>query len=246
MKSKQSLFITVIFLCSISLTLFSQEKSGGSDARYLVDLTDAKISGFGATHQEITFINGEVAYNSGISGAFLFDYKFYAGIYSLSLNSKHLWEDIYPSNHSSTNPLEPAYTCNRVNFNHGGVMIGYIFNPNSLWHLNVSFKAGTGRIALYDNIIDFSAFEMHHRDRVGVITPEVDLELNLARWCKVSFSLGYRYVFGIDNDTFINKLGETKPLYSQDQFSSPTGSIKFHFGAFAPRANGKNGKKAND
>lgn len=224
---------------------YTQTNSKSDDPKYLVDLTEVKLTGFGNTHAEVSMVDGSPAYTSGVAGAFLFNYKFYAGIYSINLESRHMVDGVYPDEHDPiNNPLSPI-TCNRIRFNHGGLMFGYIHNPNKLWHINTNLKLGSGRIALYDNDIDFSEFDEYYRDWVAVITPEIGFEVNLARWCKFGVSAGYRFVTAVNNDTFLDADGNENRLFNSSQFSSPVASIKFHFGSFGPRKNGKNGITAN-
>ncbi|MFP4556799.1 MAG: hypothetical protein ACLFNU_08005 [Bacteroidales bacterium] len=232
-------YVAAVLLIFLSIgTVTGQDRSSDDEPKYLIDLTETKLTGFGNTHNDFSFVNGELAYVSGASGAFLFNYRFYIGIYSLSLNSKHMMEDIYPSDHHpDDNPLLPTHINHKLCFNHGGLMVGYIHNPNNLWHLNTNLKIGTGMVALMDKDFDFSDFEQHHRDRVGVITPELDLEINLARWCKFGMSLGYRLVFGVNDDTYTNSMGEQLRLYHKKDLSSPTFAVKFHFGSFGPKGN---------
>jgi hypothetical protein len=235
---------TTIVLIGLLLTVnvtFAQNNDANDEPKYLIDLSKTKLTGFGNTHSEASIIDGQLAYSSGAAGAFLFNYSFYAGIYSLSLQSKHFVENIYPSTHNPlSNPLSASHVNNKICFNHGGLMLGYIFNPKSLFHINANLKIGTGRISLTDKDIDFSGMAMHHSDWVGVFTPEVDLELNIARWCKVAFSLGYRLVFAIDETTYRNSLGADSRLFSSNQFSSPIAAIKLHFGSFGPRSSSNN------
>jgi hypothetical protein len=231
------LVILALLIKSTNLT-FAQGEKEQETTKYLIDLNRVKLSGYGNLNHELSFVDESLAYSSGLSGAFLFDYKYLVGIYSYTLNSRHLREDIYPEGHSPSTPSQPTYTKNRICFNHGGLMVGYIFNYSRMLHLSSNIKFGQGRIALVDRDIDFSGLEQHHHDWVGVFTPEIDLELNLTRWCKLGLSLGYRTVFSVNDDTYINAVGEVKRLYNTDQFSSPTISFKVHFGSFGPKENG--------
>jgi hypothetical protein len=240
-KKLISTFTLIGFLFIFS-SVYSQNPDIKNEPKYLIDLNKTKLTGFGNTHSEVSNVGGQLAYSSGAAGAFLFNYTFYAGIYSLSLQSNHIVENIYPrSHHPISNPLPPSFTNNKICFNHGGIMIGNIFNPNRLWHVNTNLKIGTGRISLTDKDIDFSAMAMYNSDWVGVLTPELDLELNIARWFKVGFSLGYRFVFAVDETTYRSEQGTDKRLFSSNQFSTPTAAIKFHFGNFGPTINGNNG-----
>jgi hypothetical protein len=237
----QSIIIAVA-IASITSTVWAQE-----DAQYLFDAKKVKLSGFGNTNHEFSMIDGSFGVSSGGSGAFLFNYSTFIGIYSRNVLTNHYREDIYSSLYDpDVNPNElPLYTCNKLRFEHGGLWVGYIHNPNKLFHWGANVQLGGGKIALYDRDLEFHDFEEHHRDRIGVITPEFDVELNLARWFKINMGLGYRFVLFVDDSEFVNKQGESARLFSSNQFSSPVASIKLMFGAFGPRKNGKNGNGEN-
>ncbi|MFO8023275.1 MAG: hypothetical protein R6U65_12460, partial [Perlabentimonas sp.] len=129
-----SFILAAAILGSLSVsTAKGQSRSNNDEPKYLIDLSETKLTGFGNTNNVFSLVNGELAYASGASGAFLFNYRFYVGIYSLNLNSKHKMEDIYPSeHHPDENPLQPTHTNHKLCFNHGGLMVGYIHNPNNL------------------------------------------------------------------------------------------------------------------
>lgn len=209
------------------------------ETQYLLDLADVKLSGFGSANFEVSIINGDAATSSGGSGAVLFNYRFFAGAYNLSLNPDCSFPNIYPTHHSAENPLDPVYTNNKIRLNHGGLWVGYIHNPNNLWHLGANLRFGRGRIALYDRDINFREFDEHHRDWVGVVTPEIDIMINVTRWFKYSMSIGYRWVYGVDARTYTDAQGLEQPLYTVGRFSSPTVTARFLFGAFGPRTNGQ-------
>ncbi len=238
-KLNLNLILLLCFIFSIQIVNAQQTV----EPEYLIDLKKVKLSGFGNTHSEFSVMDGEYAYSSGSGGAFLFDYKYFLGIYNQDIQSKHLREDIYPTEHNpDTNPMDPKFVCNRIRFHHGGIWMGYIHKPNNLWHLGTNLRLGTGKIGLFDKDLEFSAFDEHHSDWVAVVTPEMDIELNIARWFKIGMSLGYRQVIGVDKDLYTNIDGESKRLFESGQFSSPVASIKLHFGSFGPRLNGRNRK----
>lgn len=236
MKAVPSLVI-LMGIVIYSTALYSQDKP---QPEYLLDMNKVKVSGFGNTFSELSIIDGRLAYSSGGGGAFLFNYKFFLGIYSHDLLTSHSREDIYPLAHNpSTNPLAPSYVHNRIRFNHGGLWFGYIHNPQKLLHWGGSLKAGLGSISLFDRDIDFRDFDDHHRDWVGTVIPEINIEVNVARWFKINAGIGYRLVYAINNDAYTNSMGESIRLFSPSEFSSPTATIKFLFGSFGPKQNGK-------
>jgi len=101
---------------------------------------------------------------------------------------------------------------------------------------------GMGIIALYDRDLEMSVFNEHHKDWISVIQPEVNIEFNFTRWFRIGLGLGYRQVFGVDNTEYTNDQGQSVRLFEPGQFSSPTGTIKFLVGGFAPRPHGKNNR----
>lgn len=237
MKAKFSSVILMGFIL-YSAALYSQEKP---HTEYLLDMNKVKVSGFGSTISELSMVDGKFAYASGGGGAFLFNYKYFLGIFSHDLATSHSREDIFPSAHNPlTNPLAPSFVHNRIRFNHGGLWLGYIHNPHKLLHWGGSLKAGLGSISLFDRDIDFRDFDDHHRDWVGTITPEFNVEVNIARWFKINAGAGYRLVYAVNNNTYTNSMGESLRLFKPSEFSSPTATIKFLFGSFGPKRNGKN------
>jgi len=221
------------------MVVFSQKLQAQDDVQYLFDMNNVKLTGFGNTNHEFSMIDGAFGVSTGGSGAFLFNYSFHIGLYSLSVLTNHYREDIYPADYNpAVNPnQEPLFTSNQLKFEHGGLWLGYAHKPSKLLHWGANLKIGGGKISLYDKDLDFSDFEEHHRDRIAAITPEFDVELNLARWCKMNVGVGYRFVLFVDDNTYVNNLGETKTLYQANKFSSPLASIKFMFGVFGPKKN---------
>lgn len=243
---KREFFISSALIIAMTI-VSSTQLVAQEDAQYLFDLKKVKLSGFGNTNHEFSMVDGAFGVSSGGSGAFLFNYNTFIGIYSRSMMTNHYREDIFaPTFDPNVNPNEsPLYTCNKLRFDHGGLWIGYIHNPNKLIHWGTNLRIGGGRLALYDKDLDFREFEEHHRDYISVVTPEFDVELNLARWFKMNMGIGYRFVMFVDDTEYVNNLGESKRLFSSSQFSSPVATVKLMFGAFGPRKNGKNGNGSN-
>jgi hypothetical protein len=229
-------FILLCFLAVFSMGLFAQSEK--NSAKYLLDIDRVKLTGFGNTNSQLSLIDSKLAHFSGLSGAFLLNYQYYIGAYSYSLNTVHKWNDIYPSNyHPVDNPSDPLYVNSKLCFNHGGLMLGYIHNHTSIWHPTFDVKIGGGRIALVDENFSISDFDEHHADWVGVLTPEVGIEVNVTRWFKARISAGYSYVFSVDKTYYTDMDGNVNRLFSEKQFSSPFAALSFHFGSFGPRNN---------
>ncbi len=227
------IFITTLLSLIVLGPLAAQEET---EPQYLFNLKNVKLSGFGGTITEFSSTDGAFAVSSGAGGAFLFDYAFYVGFYSLSLTTNHMRPAIYPSDHDPiTNIRDPRYTDLQLSFENNGLWIGYINNHKKLVHWGANLKIGQGTIALYDKDLKYDKTDYLYKDKVFVASPEIECELNLTRWFKMNLGVGYRFVAGVGEQTFTNSDGNLVPLYKSGQFNSPYANVKLLFGRFAPR-----------
>ncbi len=236
MNSTKLFLSAIAIIAALSNPLFAQDDS---EPQYLFDLKTVKLSGFGSTISEISSIDGAFGYSTGGGGAVLFNYNSFLGFYGTNLESNHLREDIYPIGHDpSASPMLPKYTDLQLSFENNGVWFGYISNYKKLVHWGANMKIGHGAIGLYDKDIKFDKRDILYKDHVFVASPEIEIEFNIARWFKVNFGLGYRFVAGFDNSTYTSFNGEQKTLYKRSQFNSPYANVKLMFGSFAKRNRG--------
>ena len=68
-------------------------------------------------------------------------------------------------------------------------------------------------------------------DQVFVLTPQLELEMNIASWFKINIGAGYRFVSGIDKK-YTNSSGETANYFKSSDFNTPQASLSFLFGSF--------------
>ena len=163
---------------------------------------------FGGPIVEISSINGEVGADVGGGGALVLDDLFIGG-YGMGTD--------YPEitiQEERFGELEDVLY--NIRFKHGGLWFGYVPSQFKLGHLYSSLKLGWGKAKLQNDRNDTP------NDRVFVLTPEVGVELNLTDWFRLGITGGYRWVNGI------NRL----PTLDDSDFSSPTGTLTFRFGAF--------------
>jgi len=215
---------TLIALLAFS-HLFAQDKG---EMQYLFSNKDVSISGFGAPIVEFSAYDGNFAVFNGGGGAAIFDNKFFIGGYGMGMTT----QSNYPNVYSENGNLQADHL--QVSFGHGGLWTGYNFMPNYPVHFVVSLKAGGGAASLINTEFDFEDYEQYF-DYVGVIKPQVDVEMNLIRWFKISFGAGYRYVMGIGDATYFNAEGEEVRYFNKNDFNAPYGSITFLFGGFGPK-----------
>jgi hypothetical protein len=233
---KTKLIILILFL-GASLNLKAQD-----DQQFqTLFKKDGKtrVSGFGGFSMEFSGIDGEFAYSLGGEGAILFNQSFFFGGYGLGTVNFPPYSYPQPS-------VSREY--NSILFGHGGFYTGFIFGPNNPIHFGISSKFGWGGITIMDNYngnyynppyppypgYPYNDYEV---DQVFVITPQVEAEVNIAKWFKFNMGLGYRVVTGVDAtysayaDDGSGAI-EQVPYFDSNAFNSFTLQLGFYFGWF--------------
>lgn len=216
---KRMKWITALFLLS-GLMLQAQEKSGDGFS-YLFSGAKHSFSGFGAPLTMFAQAEDGFAVYSGGGGALLIDQRFFIGGYGMGLATRHLHEEV--------ELYGTHYDRLRTNFGHGGFWLGYIHQPANMVHLAFSAKLGWGELALYDDRFEFDQYDYHVRDAVFVVTPQLEVELNLTRWFKLNVGAGYQLVTGVNG----HRYSDTEELvFLAEDYSSPEITIGLVFGGF--------------
>lgn len=162
------------------------------------------ISGFGGPFVEFSGLGDELAIGGGGGGAVIFNNTLFIGGYGTS----------YYLNRRDFENFQDV----KLDFGHGGLWLGYIHRAENIVHGGFSTKFGWGSTLIYDNT-DFNLAD----DRMFVIQPQVEVELNLTLWFKLNMGIGYRYVSGVDNDILTSK-----------EVNGFAGTLSFIFGWFKP------------
>jgi hypothetical protein len=217
---------TFILIAALAITNLSAQEQG--EMQYLFGNKEFRTSGFGAPIVEFSSFNGEFAVFNGGGGAAIFNNKFFIGGYGMGMSTQPGFPNVYSEN----GDLETDHL--QVSFGHGGLWTGYNFMPTKPIHFVVSLKAGGGAASIINTEFDFENYEQYY-DYVGVVKPQVDVEMNLLRWFKISIGAGYRYVMGINDGTYFNAEGEEIRYFNKNDFNAPYGSITFLFGGFGPK-----------
>ncbi|HRY33487.1 MAG TPA: hypothetical protein P5531_11015 [Bacteroidales bacterium] len=217
MKALQPLFL---FLLLYSGVLLRAQES--NEMQYLFGSGQSlSISGFGGPMAEFSSIRGEFAVSAGGGGGILINQRFILGGYGLGLTTRHYYDEPLPQS-CLKDPL--------VGFGHGGFLFGYIPDPNSKIHLSFTGMIGWGAISLYDDY-DQDIEDHLGVDNVFVFLPKAEAELNITRWFRLAFGLGYRFVGGIDK-RFLHTGGNYYQYYREADFNGPLANISLLFGSF--------------
>lgn len=221
-------FVAILFVNS---TVFGQEEQ---KFKTIFDNNkELRISGFGGPIVEFSSVINEFAVLNGGGGGVIIN-NFFVGGYGIGLSTNH-FKDISYVHPASSSGLSFIYSNERINFGHGGLWLGGSLNPSEAIHLAFSTKLGWGNINMIEE--NDSRYVLYHfTDNVFVIQPQIEAEMNITRWFKVNFGLGYRFVTGIDEKVYVIDVAggtpQMKQFFKSNEFNSLTGTVSLLFGGF--------------
>ena len=196
--------------------------------QYLFGNGKTTVNGFGAPIVQFWSTGGDFAVSSGGGGAVLINQTFFIGGYGMGMATEH---DVENLKIMQTNGSSISYSKLRTNFGHGGLWLGYIHHRKEAIHWGVSAKIGGGAINLMDPDFDDSMRHGIGIDGVFVFIPQLEVEMNIARWFKINIGAGYQMVTGVDK-TYTNINNQVVNYYNSSDYNSPQASISFLFGGF--------------
>ncbi|MFP4528402.1 MAG: hypothetical protein ACLFQX_07625 [Candidatus Kapaibacterium sp.] len=186
------IFIVILFFAIQAINLSAQDEP--EKAENLFD--NSEVSGFAGVGLEIASINGKPSLAFGTQGAVTFsgdNFSFLVGIYFLNPDTEH--KAAYVPTDSET----------EVDLANWGAMLGYIYRPAKLFHTRVGCRFGWGSI---------KNPATQNATRPFILTPHVDLELNLSEHLKAAVGAGYKMYIGVDEN-----------LFETSEFNSPMGQV---------------------
>ncbi len=198
-----------------------------------------KISGFGAINIDLGSVSNNTSLNLGLDIAVLMNRSFYFGIYARTLLSFPEYNFDYYNSDTNIN----LAVSSRGIFAHGGMIIGANFFPNKPVHFGLSTKIGGGAFGIIENDGKYHNYDRNRNyynnnpwsmAPLLVITPQLDIEMNINYWFKFRLSAGYQWVSNsslnyqyLENGNIIDKT-----LISSSDLSSPYLSLGLVFGWF--------------
>ncbi len=194
---------------------------------------DISLSGFAGVMNEFSEFDGDFAFSMGGGAALLIDQRFYIGGYGMGLTTRHLRSfETYEPELAETEHLKDVYT----RFGHGGIWLGFILNPQKAVNFGANVKLGWGSYSITDKKYPGEEYkwENYAIDNVFVFSPEIDVNLNLLKWMRLSIGVGYRLVSGV-NETYLaldqGAIYE-RQYFDSDALNSLTGNLSLSFGWF--------------
>lgn len=226
---KSFMLATLIIMGSASL--YGQDSN---EPRYLLgnDKGEVHVSGFGSYILGFSSVDGEFAVYNGGGGAVLLNQTVYFGGYGLGLSTPHGGQNLTMLNNDGD---EISYDNLYTQFGHGGFWIGYLHQSYKPVHFGASTKLGWGSLTMTNDYYEdkYGDYDYYHiaDDGVFVVTPQVEVEMNLLKWFKINASAGYQFVSGVDQ-TYVNTDGDRVKFFDAKDYSSPMFNLTFSFGGF--------------
>lgn len=196
---KKGIFLGLIL--AISISAFSQEK----EFQTIFDNRDVRISGLGGPFMQFTAVAGEFGHMMGGGGAVLLN-NFFLGGYGLGLTNAI-------PDYVNQNPSD------RLTLGHGGFWLGYSLFGDKPIHVTFSSLIGWGEFGVME---DYGTYPFV-RDKIFVMSPTIELELNLTRYFRIGAGASYNIYTLVD---------QSMHGYSNGDLSAPGGFLSFKFGWF--------------
>ena len=233
--------VLLIALITVNASIAQTDSTSTDELRTLFSKKSGKtkVSGFGSVNLDFGNIENSFGLMLGGEGAVLLNKRFYIGFYGRGLTTM----PNYAFDHSFKNRLNIEQ---RGVLGHGGLLLGYIFNPNSPIHFGISTRIGGGAIGLVYYYNDFNQDpNLYYPDElhksVFTFAPEANIEMNLTNWFKIKLGVGYQYISEasieapiIEDGKFVLENGEfvTEELINSKNYNTPTVTLGFVFGWF--------------
>ena len=225
-----TLLIALVFVTTIGLaqeqeyrTLFSSNNN------------QTHVSGFGTVTLDFGQAENEFAFYMGGEGAVLLNRSFYLGFYGKGLTTLPTY---YYNEYSPILNTNISRTKSAV-FGHGGLMIGYIIHPEKPLHFGISSKFGAGAMGLIDeynyNNPPNQNGEYLSTGPLFIITPQIDLEMNITNWFKFRVAASAQYVATnktITHNSLINGQEVEQETLNTSNYSTGFISMGLVFGWF--------------
>ncbi len=164
-----------------SLLILTSSICFGAERESLISSNNAAYGGFGGLVAKSAQLNGQSNILIGGKGAWLIDHSLYIG----------------GAGYGSSRKISDT----QFRMGYGGLLMGYIFQPNHMLHFNVELLAGAGGLG----------DEQHERknnhdergdveDVFSIIEPGANLSFSITKFADISAGMSYRYVQSIDTE----------------------------------------------
>lgn len=152
--------------------------------------------GFGGFYLISSQAAGNSGGGAGVDGAFIINDFFFGGfLQAEGYGQRQVGNRKYTLSTAST-----------------GVWMGYAFPSFKVVHVYTSLKFGPGIGALTRQDND-PTNDNDYNDTFLIIAPEAGAEVNIAHWCRLALTLGYRWANDVEGLPGLNRTSFNRPFF---------------------------------
>lgn len=215
MKTKKlhaALIVLLLATSAIAEEVKKDENPGNTriPPKTLLDGKNSYFSGYMGAFTKYSKIGDTYGCLVGGRGGLIINDKFVIGGGGMGLS--------YPTSREKLSGVDYTGTQDKVGFGYGGLMMEYYLNPKDLVVFSGSFLVGAGGLSFYNHD---NSDDRERADKFFVAEPEINVLVNVTRFCRVGVGVSYRFVNGINANEFADK-----------DFRGPAASVMAQFGWF--------------
>ncbi len=208
----------IILILSLFVATFINAQD--EDFKTIFGDEEFTISGFGGPFMSFNTVAGEFAHMMGGGGGVIINDKVLFGGYGLGKTTKIGLDSSRFNNTDFANTYlhgnESRIPNLEIDYGHGGLFAGYVFNGKAAIHPTFMVQFGWGGLEVTDGPNDEVV-----TDNIFVLNPVLELEMNVTQFFRVGVGANYALITGVNIDG-----------YKDSDFSSFGVFLSFKFGWF--------------
>ncbi|HNX22615.1 MAG TPA: caspase family protein [Spirochaetota bacterium] len=163
------------------------------DKQVILDINKIEHGGYLAVINQASKINGNWSDLVGGKVAWIINHSFSLGAGGYGL--------VYPTDRQEFTGAPYNGIDSEINFGFGGILVEYFFWPDSIFTLAPGIMVGGGALQYYPGD-DNDDEHTNPTDSFFVVTPELNIYINVTEYVRIGAGVSYRMVKGIDQKDF--------------------------------------------
>lgn len=164
----------------------------------LFDAKDSSYSGYGGVYTKYARIGEANSCLVGGRGGLIINDTVVLGLAGMGLT--------YPTDREKISGNDYTGLLNEVGFGYGGFLMEYYLNPKDLIVFSAGTLIGAGGVSFHNRDNENNSGDNENdSDAFFVLEPEVNVLVNVTRFCRIGVGASYRYTSGINTEEFDDK-----------------------------------------
>ena len=195
------IFSAVVFCFMISSAMAEEAKKDSAapkkdnPPKTLIDIKNADYSGYGGVYTKYSKIGEANSCLVGGRGGLIINDSYVIGLAGMGL--------VHPTEREKISGMDYTGTLDRVDFGYGGFLAEYYFNPKDLIVFSAGALIGGGGLSFHQD--ESESDDENNDDSFFIVEPELNIFVNVTRFCRIGIGVSYRFISGINTDEFSDK-----------------------------------------